>query len=203
MKNLLKKKNNRASETKKEKKPEVIKNCLDILPIRSMDAHLEAFRLADGSYMDILQILSRDLHNMDDDSLQMEIFNLMKILKTVGCDLKFVSAKFPLNLTGQKNILQHHRENVQDEVRQLWLDRQIHELETVEENISTLHFYLFYFGATEDEFIRNRESILKYGGSGNGRLFEDVSFSQKVNIVQKLCNPNTLINLYGGDEPWT
>ena len=40
---------------KKEKKKEpVIKNCLDVIPIRSFDEDLAAFKLKDKSYMDIL-----------------------------------------------------------------------------------------------------------------------------------------------------
>lgn len=187
-------------EVKKKKKPEVIKTCLDVIPIRSYDRRLEAFALVDGSYMDILRIIPRDLNNIAEDELQMEIYNLTKIYKTVGCDLKFISMMFPLNLSRQKEVLLHHKHRAQDETRKLWLDRQLRELELAEKNVNTLHFYLFFFGANENEFIRNKELVQKYAAAGVQRLTEEISFPQKIQILQKIANMNTEIDLYSYKE---
>ena len=193
------KKTEKRTKTEKDgrKKPEIIKTCLDILPIRSYDARLSAFRLADGSLMDTWQILPRDLDNMDEDELQMEIYHLMKIFKTVGCDLKFISMKFPLDLTGQKAILQRRKAQLQDEPRQIWLDRQYRELELAEQHVSTLHFYLVFFGKNEDELIRHRDTIRTYAGTGAQRLVAEITAWQKRQVIKKLCNMNTQIDLSG------
>ncbi|MEA5142813.1 MAG: hypothetical protein VB023_04445 [Oscillibacter sp.] len=180
----------------KGKKPEAIKTCLEVIPIRSYDERLAAFVLEDGSYMDILRIIPRDLDNTADDEIQLEIYNLMKIYKTVGCDLKFVSMKFPLTLTNQKQVLQHHRERAQDAVRRRWLDRQIRELELAESNVSTQNFYLFFFGEAEAGFIKNKEDLLKFAGSGTNRLVEEINQYEKGQILQKLNNMNTEIDLH-------
>lgn len=184
-------------QTKKEKKkkPVVIKSCLDIIPIRAYDERMEAFLLVDGSYLDILRIVPRDLNNIDDDELNMEIGNLMKIYKTVSCDLKFISMKFPLNLNRQKEILQHHKEHISNEAEELWLDRQHHELELAERNVSTLNFYLIFTGKNGNEFIKNKESIAKYSGVGTQRLTEEISSFQKVRVLEKLANMNTQVDL--------
>ena len=74
---------------KKEKKPEVVKTCLDIIPVRSWDASVDAFCLSNGSYMDMFRVIPRDLQNIAEDELELEIFRFTKLLKTVAFDLKF------------------------------------------------------------------------------------------------------------------
>lgn len=183
-------------EEKKEKKPQVPRTVLNVLPIRSYDDNLEAFRLSDKSYMDIMQIIPRDLRNIADDELDAEIYNFLKILRTVGCDLKLISVKFPLNLEQQKKIHRHHMDNAGDEVRLKWLERQYREMETAEAKVSTLYFYLAFFGKNRDEFIKNKEDVMKYAGIGQWRLAEEISYEQKLNICNKLNNMNTLVDLY-------
>lgn len=193
---------NKAHEAKseKKKKSEVIKTCLDLIPVRSYDEHLEAFRLVDESLMDILQIIPRDMDNESEDEKDLDIYSLIRVFKTVGCDMKFISMKFPLNLTAQKQILQHHREKSKDSVRRKWLDLQLTELEVAESTVSTLSFYLFFYGKNDDEFMQNKENILKYAGSGISPLTNELSKYQKVQILQKLANMNTTIELNYDEE---
>ena len=93
---------------KKKEKNAVIKTCLDILPVRSWEPSVGAFLLADSSYLDLLRLVPRDLQNIAEDELELEIYQFTKVLKTVGCDLKFLSMRFPLSLERQKAVLLHH-----------------------------------------------------------------------------------------------
>lgn len=129
---------------KKKEKNAVIKTCLDILPVRSWEPSVGAFLLADSSYLDLLRLVPRDLQNIAEDELELEIYQFTKVLKTVGCDLKFLSMRFPLSLERQKAVLLHHARQAGDETRIRWLERQIRELEVAETNISSQHFYLAY-----------------------------------------------------------
>lgn len=132
---------------KKKEKKAVIRTCLDILPVRSWEPSVGAFLLADGSYLDLLRLIPRDLQNIAEDELELEIYQFTKVLKTVGCDLKFLSMRFPLSLERQKAVLLHHARQAGDETRIRWLERQIRELEVAETNISSQHFYLAYCNA--------------------------------------------------------
>ncbi len=108
---------------KKKEKNAVIKTCLDILPVRSWEpsvahscwqtAHIWIFS---GSSPET----SRTLRRMS----WLEIYQFTKVLKTVGCDLKFLSMRFPLSLERQKAVLLHHARQAGDETRIRWLERQ-------------------------------------------------------------------------------
>ena len=101
-----------------------------------------------------------------EDELELEIYQFTKVLKTVGCDLKFLSMRFPLSLERQKAVLLHHARQAGDETRIRWLERQIRELEVAETNISSQHFYLAYWGKDADTLRKNHDMIRKYAATG-------------------------------------
>lgn len=178
------------------KKTESVKTCLDIIPVRCWSSAAGAFLFENGSCMDIFRVIPRDLQNIADDELEIEIYQFTKILKTVGCDLKFLSMKFPLSLARQKEVLCHHRQLAQDEARIRWLDRQIRELELAETNISSQHFYLAFWGKDADTIRKNRDMIRKYAATGYQPLVEDIDLIQKIKVLEKLSNMNTVIDIY-------
>lgn len=160
-----------------------------------------AFLLADGSYLDLLRLIPRDLQNIAEDELELEIYQFTKVLKTVGCDLKFLSMRFPLSLERQKAVLLHHARQAGDETRIRWLERQIRELEVAEINISSQHFYLAYWGKDADTLCKNRDMIRKYAATGYQPLVEEIDAGQKAKVLEKLANMNTIIDIYpDGDD---
>lgn len=190
MLNRLKKK-----KMEDDKKIKINKSCLNLIPERKYDDRLEAFLLKDGSYMDILRIDARDIYNMGDDDLLREIYNLIKIYKTVGVDLKFLSMNFPLNTSIQQEVLYRHKEKAEDNVKRKWIDRQITELVNAESGISTKEYYIMFFGKNENTFIKNREAVTKYTGTGNIKLSVEIDKNEKIQVLTKLCNMNTDICL--------
>ena len=184
---------------KKKEKKAVIRTCLDILPVRSWEPSVGAFLLADGSYLDLLRLIPRDLQNIAEDELELEIYQFTKVLKTVGCDLKFLSMRFPLSLERQKAVLLHHARQAGDETRIRWLERQIRELEVAEINISSQHFYLAYWGKDADTLCKNRDMIRKYAATGYQPLVEEINAGQKAKVLEKLANMNTIIDIYPFD----
>ena len=185
------KKNKKSKKTKKGS----VKTCLDLLPIKYYDDDLAAFKTSDG-YMDIKQIISRDIENMSDDELQLELINLTKVFKTVGIDMKFVSMNFPLNTAKQRSVLRYHYDRAEDEVRRKWLARQIDELNRVDSGILTRSFYIFYYAKNENELLKNRNLIEKYTGVGYSRLTTDINKIQKIHILTKLLNMNTIEDIH-------
>lgn len=98
---------------KKSKKKSITRvnkgGVLSLIPVRKYDYALDAFVLTDGRYMGIEKIIARDIENMSDDELDMELLNLIKIYKTALFDIKFVSMNFPLNTQKQKDVLLKHK----------------------------------------------------------------------------------------------
>lgn len=183
------------SRKKKKKAPE-IKTSPQLLPVYNYDEKLSCFMLSDGSCMDILRVIPRDMDNLSADEVRMEIYDLIRLYKTAGSDIKFISMNFPLNTGKQREVLKYHLGNAGDEVRARWIQRQIEELETVDRNIHTSNFYLIYFGSKETEFIKNKDNLIKYACSGIDRLCEEIPMQQKVQIILKLCNMNGVYDLH-------
>lgn len=192
----LKTKNKEKPALKKRKKANATKLCSDIIPVRIYDERLEAFKLKDGSYMDILKVISKDLESMSSDELDMEIINLIKIFKTTMVDLKFVSVNFPLNTRKQREYLERHLYSSGDEVRRKWLEREINELERADSGVLTREFYIIFFGKNETDFIKNKESVTKYTSGGLSKLTEEISKAKKMHVLAKLNNMNTLEDLH-------
>lgn len=183
-----------------KKKIKLIKNCKELIAIRRYDDVLGAFVCDNGSYMDVLRIAPRDIDNMSDDELQREIFNLIKIYKTVGVDLKFVSMNFPLNAKRQIDVLLRHREKADDVVKRKWISRQIDELKKAETGVLTREFYILYFGENKNSYIKNKELLGKNVGAGYIKLAEEITKNEKIQIITKLLNMNTELGLNSEEE---
>ena len=50
-----------------------------------------------------------------------------------------------------------------------------------------------YFGATREELIKNRTTMLSWIGRGRNRIVREIDKEKKIQIVRKLCNMNALI----------
>ena len=173
---------------------------LSLIPIRKYDYDLNAFVLTDGRYMGIEKIIARDIENMSDDELDMELLNLIKIYKTALFDIKFVSMNFPLNTQKQKDVLLRHKEKAADTVKIRWIDRQIEELSRAESGVLTREFYIFYFGKNKSAYEKNKELLSRYMGSGYLKLTESLTLSEKIQILNKLSNMNTTLSRVQGDK---
>ena len=189
---------------KKSKKKSITRvnkgGVLSIIPVRKYDYALDAFVLTDGRYMGIEKIIARDIENMSDDELDMELLNLIKIYKTALFDIKFVSMNFPLNTQKQKDVLLKHKEKTKDSVKLRWINRQIDELDRAESGVLTREFYIFYFGKNKSAYEKNKELLSKYMGSGYLKLTESLTLPEKIQILNKLSNMNTTLSRSQGDE---
>ncbi len=190
------KEGNERIKKKKSEKSKAPKNCTSLIPVRIYDDKIEAFKLQDGSYLDIIRIIPRDLENMSPDELDMEILNLIKVFKTVSVDIKIISMNFPLNTSKQREILQKHLERTEDSVRRLWIERESEELEKADRGILTREFYISIFGKNDTEFIKNKEEILKFTASGSVELTEELSKDQKIHVLTKINNMNTVEDIH-------
>ena len=163
----------------KEKKKEIIKETLSVLPIRNYDEGIDAFSLEDGTYLDLLEIVTRDRENLQDDVVRFDMFTLTKFERLYSGDHKIVGLNFPINTA--------------DPIRKEWLMREWDELDRLESMIDRKEFYLFFFGKTKDELEKNRGNILGWIGYGSSKLVKPMGKEKKIQIIRKLCNMNALI----------
>ena len=181
---------------KKEKgsgKEEIIKTNLEVLNIRGYDEELDAFYMADGSFLDLMEIVARDRQNLQDDAVRFDIITLTRFERLYAPDHKDIGLNFPINTAVQRRNLEWKWRKTSDPVRKRWLEREIDELLTLEGNIDRKEFYRMYFGATKEELIKNRANMLSWIGRGRNRIVREIDKEKKIQIVRKLCNMNALI----------
>lgn len=181
---------------KKEKgsgKEEIIKTNLEVLNIRGYDEELDAFYIADGSFLDLMEIVARDRQNLQDDAVRFDIITLTRFERLYAPDHKDIGLNFPINTAVQRRNLERKWRKTSDPVRKRWLEREIDELLTLEGNIDRKEFYRMYFGATKEELIKNRANMLSWIGRGRNRIVREIDKEKKIQIVRKLCNMNALI----------
>lgn len=181
---------------KKEKgsgKEEIIKTNLEVLNIRGYDEELDAFYMADGSFLDLMEIVARDRQNLQDDAVRFDIITLTRFERLYAPDHKDIGLNFPINTAVQRRNLERKWRKTSDPVRKRWLEREIDELLTLEGNIDRKEFYRMYFGATKEELIKNRTNLFSWIGRGRNRIVREIDKEKKIQIVRKLCNMNALI----------
>lgn len=152
---------------KKEKgsgKEEIIKTNLEVLNIRGYDEELDAFYMADGSFLDLMEIVARDRQNLQDDAVRFDIITLTRFERLYAPDHKDIGLNFPINTAVQRRNLERKWRKTSDPVRKRWLEREIDELLTLEGNIDRKEFYRMYFGATKEELIKNRTNMISWIG---------------------------------------
>ena len=177
----------------KEKKKEIIKETLSVLPIRNYDEGIDAFSLEDGTYLDLLEIVTRDRENLQDDVVRFDMFTLTKFERLYSGDHKIVGLNFPINTLSQRKYLDRKLKKTADPIRKEWLMRVWDELDRLESMIDRKEFYLFFFGKTKDELEKNRGNILGWIGYGSSKLVKPMGKEKKIQIIRKLCNMNALI----------
>lgn len=177
----------------KSDKKEIIKTNLEILAIRRYDEELEAFIMADGSFLDLLEIVARDRQNLQDDAVRFDIMTLTKFERLYANDHKDIGLNFPINTSLQRNNLEKKLKKTNDPVRRKWLLREIDELLTLDSNIDRKEFYRMIFGSNREEFLKNRTNVLAWLGRGRSKIIKEIDKEKKIQIMRKLCNMNSLI----------
>ena len=185
---MMKRKKNKEEKPKKEKQPSIGKNNLDILPIRYYDEDAESFVLKDGTYFDIYEKVADDVDNMMEDEVQMLMIRFAKFLKLYKDDLKIVSMNFPTNLLSQQKRLEKKLHETRDPVRRRWLERSISELQRAEKGTRKREYYFILMSKDAEEHY---DQVQQLSVLGNG--IRKMSLDKKLQIVYKLCNPNSLI----------
>lgn len=171
-----------------EKKAVMGKNNLDVLPIRRYDEDVEAFVLKDGTYFDIYEKVADDVDNMMEDEVQMLMIRFAKFLKLYKDDLKIISMNFPTNLLSQQKKLEKKMQETRDPVRKKWIARSIDELQRAEKGTRKREYYFVLMSKTAEEHYDQVQQLSILGNS-----VRKMSFEKKLQIVYKLCNPNSLI----------
>lgn len=192
-------------KSKKEEKKEKIKiepTVKDVFPLQYYDEELEAFLFGNGLYMDLLEVVSKDRVNSDNDEIEFDVLNLAKFYKTNSEAIKWISLNFPVDTKVQREHKEKILERTNDPVRRLWLKRQIREMIKIDQNIQKRESYLQIFAKNKTSLIKQRDKVIISLGRGRNGILKEISKEKKISILYKLNNMSSVIKIPETEEDY-
>ena len=176
------------------------KSITEILPFDCYDDGLDCFRYKDGTYMDLLQVRTKDLTNEARDSVEYDILKFTKLYKKFDGDIKIVATNFPSDTSKQQEYIRHKISKTKNSEHKKWLQKSLDELIWIEENRTSREFYYMFWGNNEKEIIKRRDIFINtLGTTKDGLLHKPMDKNKKIAICRKLNNKNAHI-LKRGDR---
>lgn len=184
----------RAAMKKNKKKGRVRRSIREIVPIWAYDTDLQCFQLKDDTYLDLLQIQSKDLVNASEDEVAFDCLKFAKLYRLYAGDIKIICLNFPCDYNNQKRFLEHKLKQTKNEIFKEQLNRKLQELIWLEKNDTTREYYYMIFAGTREELEKNRNVFFSTLGQGRVGLIQKISEIKKVEILFRLCNSTNLIH---------
>lgn len=179
-------------KTEKKKSANVRKSILEIVPVREL-SEKGFYRLDDNSYMDILQIQSKDLINSSEDEVSFDCLKFAKLYRLYADDLKIVCINFPCDYSKQKRFLEYKLKNTRNEIFKENLQKKLNELIWLEKNNTEREYYYMIFADSEENMEKNKRSILSVLGGGRGGLISEISQDKKIEILFRIMNKSFMV----------
>lgn len=177
----------------KAKKPNVNFTVKKVMEQAFYDDELNCFVMDDGSYMDLIQVKTKDLVSSADDEVEYDIMKFAKLYKMYADDLKICVMNFPCKTGIQQEYLRHKLKNMSNEVYKTFLMRKLDELVWIEKNDMMREYYYMIFAKKKTQLNSNRELIVNTLGSGRNRLSGLLSKEKKIQICERLNNKCFLV----------
>lgn len=171
----------------------ISKSILDTIPIVRYMPDYQCYLLKDHTYMDILQIRTKDLNSIDSSERSYDMARITKLLRTLGSDCKIIALNYPCNTREQQKYLEKKIQDTHNKQYQYWLEKSRKELEWLEKNKTFREYYLMYFSDTLEMQQKNLSTILESLGTGVDGLSMVIDAKKKHNILFKLSNQNSVI----------
>ena len=180
-KRMQAKKKQQKKDENSNRKSYVSNTVKNILEIAYYDDDASCFVMDDGSYMDLIQINTKDLVSSADDEVEYDIMKFTKLYKMYADDLKITVMNFPCKTSVQQEYITHKIQTTSNEIYKKFLQRQLDELVWIEKNDMMREYYFMIFGTKKAKLISNRNLIFNVLGSGRKNL------SQKISKDKILC----------------
>lgn len=171
----------------------VDKTTKDIIEISYYDDDLGCFIMKDNTYMDLIQITTKDLVSSADDEVEYDIMKFTKLYKMYAGDIKIMAMNFPCKTMVQQEYLKHKINSTHNEMYKKFLQRSLDELVWIEKNDVMREYYYMIFGSKQSEIKSNRNLIFNTLGSGKNGLEQKLDKDKKIQICERLNNKCFLI----------
>ncbi len=184
-------KKHNVQQRKKEKKP-MKKSIRELLPIVAYDTEVEAYLLEDQTYLDLIQMKTKDLIEISPEEEQFDKLRIEKFYRIFGGDLKLITMNFPCDTREQIAYFEHKQVRTKNELHKKWLDLKQRELIWLQQNKTGREYYMMYFAATKEELEKTRKTFKAILDNGEA-LMEKLPAEKKHQICRKLNNKNCAV----------
>lgn len=165
------------------------KEMQSLIPLAKFEG--DVFRFQDGTYMDLVQIVTKDLLNMSTDALAYDNLNMANFYKTYADDLKIVALNFPKSTKIQQHYYEHKLAVERNPIYKKFLDNDYQMLKHIEQHNTEREYYFVLFGKNIED-LHNKQMRV-FHTLGSTRQVQKLENKKKLQIVQKLNNKNTSI----------
>ncbi len=177
-------------EERKRKKTEasIPKNNKEILPIRCYDERIRAFVLEDGSYLDLVEMMSDDLANMSDGEVEFLMLRLERFLKTYADDIKLIAMNFPTDASRQLRAQRRTLERTSNPIQKYYVERSISETQRAASGTDVREYYFMIFSKNIEEHENHLKQLSVFGDG-----IRPLKLSKKAQIIYRLYNQNSYL----------
>lgn len=162
-----------------------------LIPIKCIED--DKFKMQDDSYMDIVQIVTKDLNSASESDLEALIAAWARMYRTNGFDIKLVSLNTPTDTRGQQHYIQKKIAQNKVPIYDYILREMETQLENVQETRTDRQYYILLFAESQDDYFYALSRIsqtLIYND-----LSRKMSLPAKLAVLEKLNNKSQTIQV--------
>ena len=151
------------------------------------------YRMKDGTYMNLVQINSKDLINSSADEVEYDCMKFAKLYKLFENDLKLVVLNFPCDTKEQQAYLQRKINATNNQMYRKFLQQKYDELVWLAKNNTTREYYYMVYAETQEEMQKEMLTLKSTLHLGNDGLLLEIPEEKKHKILYRLYNKNSLV----------
>lgn len=151
------------------------------------------YRMKDGTYMNLVQINSKDLINSSADEVEYDCMKFAKLYKLFENDLKLVVLNFPCDTKKQQAYLQRKINATNNQMYRKFLQQKYDELVWLAKNNTTREYYYMVYAKTQEEMQKEMLTLKSTLHLGNDGLLLEIPEEKKHKILYRLYNKNSLV----------
>lgn len=185
-KGIDKEKTDRQKKREEKKRFKAVSNSLKLIPIINYDSRLSCFITNDNKYIDLIQIIAKDLSNVGEDITNYDAMLFEKLYKIYKGDFKIIFLDYPVDALRQIKYFKGRIENTINPVFLKYLKEKLAELEYLEKHRNNREFYIMIFSDSIEENIKNMNMLTNTLES----LAREIDLDKKISIFHKLANKN-------------
>lgn len=178
----------KSSRFRKEKPPKISKSVINLLPICDYDEDREYYIYKDGTIMNLVQFICKDLTTTNVQDIEMDILQLTKHLRLYSDDAKIISINIPVDCKTQIDYLAFKIEHCRNEIQKRFLQKSMEEQIWLQKNRLNKEFYYMFFASNPDKYEENYKALMDT--LYQAKLITLMSKEKKDTVLYKLCNKN-------------